>query len=206
VILFAHTMRGALAAFLLVGMGVVVPLGDVWAGAPQDQLRIRVDQVTKTLGDQGLKARPQARRQELRRIADETFDFAESAKRSLGRHWQILSADERLEFVKLYAELLQRSYISKSQLWDGERVEFLGETLEVDHAVVRSRITTRARSEIPMDFKLLRKGQRWLAYDVVIEGVSLIDNYQKQFNKIIQTESFEALKATIRRKITDAGD
>ena len=123
------------------------------AGAPTEQLRSQVDRVIKTLEDPELKqeSRTQERRKMVRRIADEIFDFGETAKRSLGRHWQARTPAEREEFVQLFSDLLERSYISKIELFNGERVNYTGETIDGDVATVRTRLLTKQSTEIPVD-------------------------------------------------------
>jgi phospholipid transport system substrate-binding protein len=167
----------------------------VGAGPPTDQLRTQVDRVIKTLEDPALQKENKVleKRKAVRRIAEEIFDFGETAKRSLARHWQARTPPEREEFVQLFADLLERSYISKVELFNGERITYSGETVDGDLAMVRTRIITKQGTEIPVDYRMHKKGERWLVYDVVIEGVSLIANYRTQFNKIIQTSSYEEL-------------
>lgn len=183
---------------VLVGMAAVLALlagGKVWAGAPAEQLRGQVDRVLKTLEDPELKkaSRSAERRVAIRRIANEIFDFTETAKRTLARHWQGRTPAEREEFVKLFADLLERSYISKIELYGGERIAFAGDTVEGDLATVHTRIVTKQGSEVPVDYRMLRKGDRWAVYDVIIEGISLVNNYRTQFNRIIQTSSYQDL-------------
>ncbi len=194
--------RRVLLAFVL-ALTVAVAEPAV-AGPPSDQLRSQIDRVLKMLDDPELKKEGQAlqRRKAVRQIADDIFDFGETAKRSLARHWQARTPAEREQFVALFADLLERSYISKIELFNGERITFIGETIEGDLALVRTRIITRQGTEVPVDYRMLRRGERWLAYDVVIEGVSLVANYRTQFNKIIQTSSFEELvrKMKIRQE------
>jgi phospholipid transport system substrate-binding protein len=173
-----------------------------WAGPPTEQLRTQIDQVVKILDDPELKKENRAldRRKAVRKIADEIFDFAETAKRSLGRHWQARSPAEREEFVQLFADLLERSYISKIELYSGERITFLSDSVEGDQAVVRTKIVTRQGTEVPVEYRMLKKGDRWLVYDVIIEGVSLVANYRTQFNKIIQTSSYQDLVKKMKTK------
>ena len=175
----------ALAAVALLLSVVVVRVG--WAGAPTDLLRVQIDRVVKTLEEPDLKkeGKTRERRAAVRRIAEGIFDFTETAKRSLGRHWQPRTPAERKEFVDLFANLLERSYLSKIELYSGEKIAYLGDTIEGDQATVRTRIATKHGTEIPVDYKMYRHGDRWLVYDVIIEGVSLIANYRTQFNKII---------------------
>ena len=126
----------ALAAALLVATG-----SGTWAGPPTDQLHGRIDRVLKVLGEPALKndAQTTERRATLRGIADEIFDFTEISQRSLGRHWQGRTPSERAEFVALFADLLERTYISKIESYSGERVVYAGETLDGDQATVRTR-------------------------------------------------------------------
>src|SRR5713101_5224564 len=190
----------ALVAVALVVSVVVVRAG--WAGAPTDLLRVQIDRVVKTLDEPDLKkeGKTRERRVAVRRIAEDIFDFTETAKRSLGRHWQPRTPAERKEFVELFANLLERSYLSKIELYSGEKIAYLGDTIDGDQATVRTRIATKHGTGIPVDYKMYRHGDRWLVYDVIIEGVSLIANYRTQFNKIIQTSSYQELVRKMKTK------
>jgi phospholipid transport system substrate-binding protein len=173
-----------------------------WAGAPTDQLRGQIDRAVKILDDPELKkdGRQRDRRAAIRQVANEIFDFSETAKRSLARHWTPRTQPEREEFVALFTDLLERSYISKIELYGGEKIHFLGESIEGEGAVVRTKLVTKQGTEIPIDYRMLKRGDKWLVYDVVIEGVSLISNYRTQFNKIITTSSYEELVKKMKTK------
>ena len=168
------------------------------AGEPTEQLRGHVEAVIKTL--QTKEGNPDERRAAIRKIAERIFDFEETAKRALGRHWQSRTPPERQEFVKLFADLLEHSYLSKIEQYGGEKVAYSGETLEGDQATVKSKIVTPKGTEIPIDYRMLKRDGRWLVYDVTIEGVSLVGNYRTQFNKIIQTSSWDDLVQKLRSK------
>ena len=172
----------------------------VWAGAPTDQLRTQIDKAVKILEDPELKKKPVERRAAVRQVANDIFDFSETAKRSLARHWAPRTQAERDEFVGLFSDLLERSYIGKIELYGGEKIHFVGESLEGEGAVVRTKLITKQGTEIPIDYRMLHRGERWLVYDVVIEGVSLISNYRTQFNKIITTSSFQDLLKKMKTK------
>ncbi len=172
------------------------------AGAPTDQLHSQIDRVLKVLEDPVLKKEGKARerRVAVRKIAEDIFDFQETAKRSLGRHWAPRSQPEKNEFVGLFADLLERSYVSKIEVYGGEKISYLGDAIDADQATVRTKIVTKQGSEIPIEYRMLKKADRWLAYDVIIEGVSLISNYRTQFNKIIQTTSYQELVKKMKTK------
>jgi len=171
------------------------------AGAPTEQLRAQIDRVLKTLEDPELKKENRAkdRRGAVRKIANDIFDFSETARRSLGRHWQGRTPAEREEFVQLFTDLLERSYISKIETYGGEKIAYLGDTIEADQAKVQTKLITK-NGEIPIEYRMHKTGDRWLVYDVVIEGVSLVANYRTQFNKIIQTSSFQELVKKMKSK------
>jgi phospholipid transport system substrate-binding protein len=172
-----------------------------WAGAPTDQLKAHIDQVIKILENPELKVDGKVKeRQSAVKVANDIFDFAETAKRSLARHWPGRTDKEREEFVSLFADLLERSYISKIELYGGERIQYAGERIDGDVATVSTKIVTKHGTEIPVDYRMLRRGDRWFVYDFSVEGVSLISNYRTQFNKIIQTSSYGELVKKMRTK------
>jgi phospholipid transport system substrate-binding protein len=189
----------ALALGLVLSVVMVLPAA---AGAPSDQLKAQIDRVLKTLDDPELKkeGKSKDRRTAVRRIANDIFDFGETARRSLGRHWQPRTPTERDEFVQLFSDLLERSYISRVELYGGEKIQYLGDSIEGDQAKVQTKLLTKSGSEIPIEYRMHRKGDRWLVYDVIIEGVSLIANYRTQFNKIIQTSSYQELVRKMKTK------
>ena len=194
-----HRRGFALAVVVLAAAVLGSP---AWAGTPTEQLKSQIDLVLKVLDDPDLKKENRARdrRASVRRIANDIFDFSETAKRSLARHWQSRTPAEREEFVQLFGDLLERSYISKIELYGGEKIGYIGESMDGDLATVRTRIVTRHGSEIPIDYKMHHLGSRWLVYDVTIEGVSLVANYRTQFNKIIQTQSYAELVKRMKTK------
>jgi phospholipid transport system substrate-binding protein len=188
---------GLALAFTLVVLGGVAE-----AGIPTDQLRGATDRVLKVLQDPDLKqpAKSEMRRQQIRAIADEIFDWQETGKRALARHWQARSPKEQDEFSKLFSELIERSYIGRIEQYSGERVVYAGETIEGDLATVRTKLVTKSNTEIPVDYRMQKEGDRWRAYDVVIEGVSLVSNYRTQFNRIIQQSGYPELVNKLKAK------
>jgi phospholipid transport system substrate-binding protein len=147
------------------------------------------------LQDPKLKSESMAteRRNALRKEAESIFDFTETAKRALGRHWQNLSDSERREFVALFADLLERTYINKIERYSGENIVYVGESTEGELATVKTKFVTKQGTEIPIDYRLLRRGDRWVIYDVLIEGISMIGNYRTQFDRILKTGSYQEL-------------
>ncbi len=188
------------AAAVASGLLCLLWFGQALAGAPTDQLRKSVDHVIAVLQDPKMKPDSMAdeRRAAIRKEAESIFDFTETAKRALGRHWQNLSDSERQEFVALFADLVERAYINKIERYSGENIVYVGESTEGELATVKTKFVTKQGTEIPIDYRLLRRGDRWVVYDVLIEGISLIGNYRTQFDRILKTGSYQELVRRIK--------
>jgi len=171
-----------------------------WAGPAADQLKGQVDQVIKLLDDPALKDKPAERRAQVRKMAEDIFDYPETARRALGPHWNARTAQEREEFTRLFGDLLDRAYISKIDLYQGEKVKWLGESGDTSDSLVKTTIATKSGTELPVDYRMHLRDGRWRVYDVIIEGVSLVSNYRTQFNKIVQTESYDALVQKLKAR------
>ncbi|MBI1893354.1 MAG: ABC transporter substrate-binding protein [Candidatus Rokubacteria bacterium] len=184
----------------LMGVLAMAPLAG--AGAPTDQLRSAVDRAIKTLDDPEFKkpARAEERRAQVRAAAQEIFNFKELARRTLARHWRERTPEEQEEFAALFAELLERAYLGKIELYRGEKVRYTDEKVEEDYATISTMIVTKEGPEVPVEYRMLRNGTRWEVYDVVVEGVSLVANYRSQFNRIIQTSGYAELVKRLRAK------
>ena len=198
-----HSMfRAVTVAGLLVLLGAPVSAGPVI-----DQFKESVDRVVKVLEDPAmrLEAKAKERRAAIRRITSDLFDFTESAKRSLARHWQQRTGEEREEFTRLFGDLLERTYFSKVEQFGGDKISYLGESIDGDQATLRTKITTKGGTDLLVDYRLLLRGARWLVYDISFDGVSLIANYRTQFNKIIQASSYQELVKKMKTKQDEYG-
>jgi len=187
---------GAIAA------GIALAAAAAWAGPATDQVKASVDRVLKLVQDPELK-KPQngeKRRAQIREVARGLFDFEEMGKRALARHYAARTPEQRKRFGELFTDLLENSYVSKIEAYSGEKIVYLPEQADGDTVTVRSKIVTQRGTEIPLDYRLQKKGDRWEAYDVSIEGVSLVANYRAQFNKIITQSSYEELVKKMEQK------
>jgi phospholipid transport system substrate-binding protein len=172
------------------------------AMTPTETVKSRVDQALQGLS-QTTSSAPESverRRVEIRRAADSLFDFTEMSRRALGRHWTDRTVAERDEFVRLFTDLIARSYIGKIDRYAGETIAYTGERVEGDEASVRSQVVTAKGSQIPVEYRLHRINENWAAYDVFIENVSLVGTYRSQFDRIIKAGSFADLLQRLREK------
>src|SRR5262249_8617257 len=191
-------------------MVLTVPIAlAAWAApTPTEQVRGAIQRVLRILDDPELRAegRQGDRRAAIRKVAHELFDFAEITKRSIGHHWQQRTTAEREELVSLFGDLLERTYVSRIELYSGEKIVYVAESVDMEQAVARTRIVTKQGAEIPVDYRLIARGTRGQAYDVAIEGVSLVANYRSQFNKMLQTGSYPDLIKRLRAKLEERTD
>jgi phospholipid transport system substrate-binding protein len=140
------------------------------------------------------------RRKKLEDTISTRFDSTEMAKRALGPHWQQRRPEEQQEFVKLFTGLLEDAYLDKIDSYNGERVEFLNETVDNNYAEVDTKIVGPNGQEFLVNYKLHQVQGEWKVYDVVIENVGLVHNYRSQFNRILAKSSFEELLKKLREK------
>jgi phospholipid transport system substrate-binding protein len=194
-------MRRVVVAILVSALVLMVGRG-AQAGPATDQLKGGVDRVLAILQDPALKtpAKADERRQKIRAVANEVFDWQETGKRALARHWQGRSPQEREEFSKLFADLLERSYVGKIEGYSGEKIVYGEEMLEGDQATVRTKLVTKNGTQIPIDYQMQKAEDRWRVYDVKIENVGLVANYRSQFNRIIQQTGYADLVQRLKTK------
>src|SRR5512146_898679 len=187
----------ALVLFLCAGLAAE----KVWAGGATDAMKSTIDEVLRILQDKDLKqpAKVNERRQLLEKVVGDRFDYQEMSRRALGAPWANLSDKEKEEFVSLFQTLLVNSYADKVEAYSGEGVQYINERTEKDYAEVRTKVMT-GKTEIPLDYRLLNKASVWRVYDVVVDGVSLVNNYRGQFTKILRSGSYGDLVDQLRRK------
>jgi phospholipid transport system substrate-binding protein len=194
------SVRMMVPALALWSVALVAP-GKATA-AVTDEVRKTVDEVVRIVSDKELKKprNEKKRRDELKTAIGRSFDYGEMARRSLATHWKERSPAEQKEFVKLFETLLENSYASKIESYDREKIVYDKESSDGGYAEVRSRVITPKRDEYALDYRLINEGGRWMVYDVVIEGVSLVSNYRSQFNKIITGQGYKELIRKLRAK------
>lgn len=198
-------MGKTVAAWFLMAAAASAP-----ASTPRDTVQSGVARVIHTIEDARYSAAERRVadrlggddkvRVEIRRIATDLFDFEECARRALSRHWAGRTKAEQAEFVALFTDLLERSYVGKIEAYSGEKIVYTGELIDGEYATVRSRIITKRRTETGLDYRLRRVDGRWKVYDVLIDGVSFISTYRSEFNRIIQSSSWDDLMDRLRRK------
>lgn len=172
------------------------------AGSPTEAMKETIDQVLTVLEDEELKdpTRTAERRAKLEAIIEQRFDYDEMAKRTIAAYWEKVNAEKQQEFVGLFQQFLTQSYAGNFDGHSGGQVTYLKERRKGDFAEVQTKVVS-SKVQVPLDYRLLKKHEKWGVYDVIIDGVSLTKNYRGQFSRIIKSSSFDALLDKLRSKI-----
>jgi phospholipid transport system substrate-binding protein len=192
----------------LAGMGILIilffPL-PVYAGAPLDAVQANVNKVLEVLRDSALKAESakEIKKEKLRLIYDRMFDDVELSRRTLALNWNKFTIAQRQEFVQLFRQVLEKSYVDKILAYTDEKIVFDKENkLSENQSEVPTRIVTSSK-EIPIAYRMIIKDGIWKVYDVIIENVSLVQNYRTQFNDILAKNTPDQLLETLRKKVKE---
>jgi phospholipid transport system substrate-binding protein len=192
----------ATLALLLISTEFVI------AGPAGEQVKQTVDGIVGIVADPALKgeAKQQERRRRLKEIVYARFDFNEMAKRSLGSHWQKRSPEEQKEFVQLFTEVLESAYLDKLESYKGEKVRYLNERQEAEFAEVSTKVIDRKGEELSLNYRLHSVNGDWKVTDVVVENISLVNNYRAQFNRVLAKSSYgELVQAMKQKKLSAPG-
>jgi len=175
------------------------------AGPATDAIRPAVEEVVRILADASLRgpAHTRERRVALRAVMDMVLDYPDAAQRALGIHWQSRSEAERAEFTSLFQDLVTYSYIVTMEGYAGQTVLFTDETKRDGAVFVLTQLQGKQGPPVPIEYRMHQRGERWLIYDVVVEGVSLVGNYRAQFNTIIRTTSYEELVRRMKARVAE---
>jgi phospholipid transport system substrate-binding protein len=190
--------------FLFVCSVLALALGiaaSAFAGEPQDRLKVGIDKVIAILSDKSLKgpAKKKERQTQLRTVADSFFDWRELSRRTVAEAWTKYTPKQQDEFIASFSELLQKTYILKLEKYNNEKVNYLKEQIDGNHAFINTEVLMKDK-KIPINYVMI-KHEQWMVYDVVVEGVSLVKNYRSQFKKILVKDTPDGLLKRIRDKI-----
>jgi len=194
--------RMVVIAAVLWGGALVMP-ALVQAAAARETVESQVNKVLKALAEPAFKDQAKdVKIVKIRSIVNEIFDYIELSKRTLGREWTKFNAPQQNEFVKLFSELLEKTYADRLLSYSDEKVVFEKETqLREGQAEVTSYVLTADGKKIPLDYRLIQKEGNWRVYDVIIEGISLVKNYRDQFRDIMAKDSPEEVLKMLRDKV-----
>jgi phospholipid transport system substrate-binding protein len=187
---------------LIFAVLLVIPLQS-YAASPKETVESGVNNLLETLGDKKFKEKTKDEQIATLGTQIETvFDFTELSKRTLGREWKKMSAEQQKEFVKLFKQLLQGVYADRLLAYSDQKVIFDKEImLKKGRAEVQSYLQTSDGKKIPLFYRLTDKSGSWKVYDIIIEGVSMVKNYRTQFKQILAKDSADKLIEILRDKV-----
>lgn len=174
----------------------------LFAGDPGKLVMDTIDKGLVVLKEPSLKGNDKVneRRQKLWETISPIFNFEEMSKRALGQHWKKRSDEEKKEFVGLFTNILKDAYIGKTDAYSGEKVILMKERVDKEYATVQTKFILNTGSELVVDYNMLNNSGEWKIYDVIIEGVSLVNNYRSQFNSILIKSTYNELVQRIKEK------
>jgi phospholipid transport system substrate-binding protein len=182
-------------------------IGMASAGEPTEVIRQTTDQVSKILEDPGLQgpAKQAERQARLHQIAEQAFDWQAMAQRALAVHWRGRTPQQRQEFVGLFRDLVERTYMNRLEAATQEKqdIQYVGEQVDESRAAVKTNVVTKRNQQVPIEYRLQKTDGRWKVYDVLVEGISLVNNYRSQFNQIISSSSYDALVQKMKSRQGD---
>ncbi|MCK5193209.1 MAG: ABC transporter substrate-binding protein [Desulfobulbaceae bacterium] len=166
-----------------------------------DQVRVTVDSILDILNEENVfKEKWPEKKEEIVALIKERFDFRELSMRALGKHWKKRSLEEKDDFITLFQGVLQNTYIDRLKCYSNEKIVFYKQVVKGKKALVYCAFL-RKNEEIPMKYRAKKINESWLVYDIVIEGVSLVGNYRKQFAQIIRKDQYDGLIAKMKEKL-----
>ena len=175
--------------------------GSAAAAGPTETVQGALQQVfARQDGPAVKKVSTAERRADIRKVAENLFDFQEMSRRALGPAWDTVSPAEKEEFVHLFTNLVANAYMGKIEQYTGEPITYQDERVDGDEASVRSRVVTPKGSAVGIEYRLYRTADRWAVYDVNVDGVSLVGSYKAQFNRLLQRGSFAEMLKQLRQK------
>ena len=185
--------------FLIIFLAVL----PAYAGAPLEKVQANVNKVLDVLSDPTLKAESakKTKKEKLEAIYEQMFNEVELSRRTLGVNWNKLNNPQQQEFIQLYRQVLEKAYIDKILSYSNEKIVFAKETsLASNQAEVQTKVITSSK-EIPIFYRVILENGAWKVYDVVVENVSLVQNYRSQFNEILAKNTPDQLLEILRKKV-----
>ncbi|MFH1704196.1 MAG: ABC transporter substrate-binding protein [Nitrospirota bacterium] len=190
---------------LILVLLLIVPFS-AYAGPPLDTVKGHINKVLDVLSDSSLKGQSgkSAKKAKIRSISEKMFDYNELSRRTLGQNWNKFNNEQQKEFTELYKSILEDAYADKLITYTDEKVLFNKETILSEKTCeIQTTIVTK-KADIPIHYRVIQKEGEWRVYDIVIEGVSLVNNYRTQFREILASKSPDGLLDILRKKVGKA--
>jgi phospholipid transport system substrate-binding protein len=168
---------------------------------PLDQLKVTVDKVLSVLRDSNLSR--EQKKTQVKDLVYDRFNFNAMSQGVLAVNWRRATPEQRDRFVKLFSTLLEETYSGRIDAYSGEEVRFGDQRIIDNRRAEVDTFVNHENKDIPINYKLVKDGDKWLVYDVKIEGVSLVLNYRETYSDIIQKKGIDGLLEEMARKVEE---
>jgi len=165
---------------------------------PTERVRESVSEILSVLKDKSLGR--EERWEHIGGVIDAGFDFRSMSQSILATNWRQATKEEKRQFVEFFSQYLEATYREKIEAYTNQGIDYVSEQVRGDKAVVDTVIRTDS-TQIPVSYKLKLSEDGWYAYDVVIEGVSLVNNYRSTFNAIVKSGGMSGLLIDLEGRI-----
>jgi phospholipid transport system substrate-binding protein len=174
-------------------------------GEATDRIKATTDKLIEIVTNHDLDPPEMAekRNRMIREAVDMVFDWEAFSQRAMGRHWRKLNREEKGEFISLFGRLIERTYMDKTRQYSGEQIMFVHEKTDEKYGTVEAIVTTKNGMEAEVRYSIIKKNGDWFVYDVYVEGVSLVNNYRVQFNRIMIKSSSDELLERLKAKVDE---
>ena len=194
----------------LIGLSIAISIllfftCNAQAGVATDRIKTATDKLIEILTNHDLDPPEMAEKRAhlIRETVDTVFDWNAFSQRALGRHWRKLDKKEKEEFVPLFGQLIERTYMDKTRQYSGQKMNFINEETDEKYGIVDAEVVVKNETNIPIQFRVIKRNETWFIYDVYVEGVSLVNNYRVQFNTILTKSGYKELIARLKTKLEE---
>lgn len=179
--------------------------GNVQAGEATIRIKTAIDKLIEIVTDHDLDPPEMAEKRAcmIRETVSSVFDWQAFSQRALGRHWRDLNQEQKDEFVNLFGQLLERTYMDKTRQYSGQQMDFLDEKIDGKYGIVNAEVVVKNGTNIAVEFRVMKENEKWFIYDVYVEGVGLVNNYRVQFNNILIKSGYKELLARLKAKLDE---
>lgn len=192
-----NNLKKAVLFLLMLAFSLPFPV-KAFSAEVTDGMKKSIDEILSLIKNEPAK---KTRREKIEKIVNSRFDYVEMSKRALAKNWNDRTPDERKEFSEVFGELLRNTYITKIEKYTDERIDYVKELIDEEGTATLKTLIVKKDDEIPVDYRMIKKGAEWVCYDFIIENVSMIRNYRSQFGKIISDSSYADLLKRMKSKI-----
>lgn len=175
------------------------------AGVATDRIKTATDKLIEILSNHDLDPPEMAgkRAHMIRETVDSVFDWTAFSQRALGRHWRKLTKSEKEEFIPLFGQLIERTYMDKTRQYSNQQMNFISEETDEKYGVVDAEVILKNEANIPIQFRVVKKNETWFIYDVYVKEISLVNNYRTQFNDIMTKSGYDELVSRLKTKLDE---